>query len=72
MGEKRGAYRVLMGNLRERDHLENPRVDGRVILKWIFGKWDGGGDKDWIDVVQKNRGGWRALVNAPLGNILTS
>jgi len=72
MGEKRGAYRVLMGNLRERDHLENPRVDGRVILKWIFGKWDGGGEKDWIDVVQKNRGAWRALVNAPLGNILTS
>jgi len=45
MGEKRGAYRVLMGNLRERDHLENPRVDGRVILKWIFGKWDGGGTR---------------------------
>jgi hypothetical protein len=22
------------------------------------------GGKDWIDVVQKNRDGWRALVNA--------
>jgi hypothetical protein len=26
--------------VRERDHLEDPGVDGRVILKWIFKKWD--------------------------------
>jgi hypothetical protein len=24
------------------DHLKDPRVDGRMILKWIFGKWDVG------------------------------
>ena len=40
MGERRGVYRVWWGNLRERDHLEDPRVDGRIILKWIFRKWD--------------------------------
>jgi hypothetical protein len=27
-------------NLRERGHLEDPRVDGRIILRWIFRKWD--------------------------------
>jgi len=29
------------GRLRKRDHLEDPGVDGRVILRWIFRKWDG-------------------------------
>jgi hypothetical protein len=30
------------GNLRERDHLEDPDLDGRIVLKRIFRKWDGG------------------------------
>jgi len=42
MGDRRDAYVVLVGeNLRERDHLETPGVDGRIILKWMFKKWDG-------------------------------
>jgi hypothetical protein len=28
------------GDLRERDHWEGVGVDGRIILKWIFKKWD--------------------------------
>jgi hypothetical protein len=28
------------GNLRERDHLEDLGIDGRIILKRIFLKWD--------------------------------
>ena len=31
-----------LGNLRERDHWEDLGVDGRIILKFIFKKWDGG------------------------------
>jgi len=29
----------LWGNLRERDHLGDPGVDVRIILRWIFRKW---------------------------------
>ena len=29
------------GNLRERDHLGDPGVDGRIILSWIFRKLEG-------------------------------
>jgi len=32
----------LCGNLRERDHIEDPGVDGRIILNLIFRKWDVG------------------------------
>ena len=41
MGERRGAYRALVGNLREEDHLEDPGLNGKIILKWIFDKWGG-------------------------------
>jgi len=30
------------GELRERDSKEDPGVAGRIILRWIFRKWDGG------------------------------
>jgi len=30
------------GNLRERDHLYDPGIDGRIILRWIFRKCDVG------------------------------
>jgi hypothetical protein len=34
--------------VREGDHLKDPGVDGRIILKWIFDKLDGG--MDWINL----------------------
>jgi len=30
------------GNLSERDHLPDTGLDGRIILKWSFKKWDVG------------------------------
>jgi len=30
----------LRGNLKEIDHLGDPGVDGGMILRWIFRKWD--------------------------------
>ena len=27
------------GKLREGDHFEDPDVEGRIILRWIFRKW---------------------------------
>ena len=46
MGGACGAYggweRCAQGSdLRERDHLGDPDVDGRIILRWIFVKWEG-------------------------------
>jgi len=48
MGVACSAYRgeaytgFWLGNLREREHLGDPGVDGRIILRWIFRKWDVG------------------------------
>jgi len=30
---RRSAYRILRGNPSERDHLEDPSVDGRITLR---------------------------------------
>jgi len=36
-GEMRNAYK-MSENVKGRDHLENPGVDGRIILEWIIEK----------------------------------
>jgi hypothetical protein len=60
MGERKGAYRVLVGRPEERDHLEDLGADGRMILIWIFKTWEG--EMDWFELAQdKDR--WWALVN---------
>ena len=40
MGDSRVVYRGLVGNLRERNHLEEPGENGRIIVRWIFKNWD--------------------------------
>jgi hypothetical protein len=40
------------GDLRERNHLGDPGVDGRIILRWIFRKWDMGvgTESNWLRI----------------------
>jgi hypothetical protein len=49
------------GHLKDRGHLEDEGVDRRIILKWIFKRWDVG--IDLVDLAQ-DRDRWRALGNA--------
>jgi hypothetical protein len=61
MGEKRNAYRILVGKPEEK------RPQGRSRCRWVDNiemdlrevGWDG---MDWIDMAQ-DRDQWRALVN---------
>jgi hypothetical protein len=50
------------GFVMERDHLKDTKVDGKIILRWIFRKWNGGG-MDWIDLAQ-DWDRWRSPLNA--------
>jgi len=55
---RREAYALFWwGNLGEREHLEESDVDGRMILRWIFWKWDVGvwTESSWLRV---GTGGW--------------
>jgi hypothetical protein len=55
-GEARTGF--WWGNLRERDHWGDAGINGKIILRWIFRKWD----MDWTGLAH-DRDRWRALVN---------
>jgi hypothetical protein len=42
IGEGRGVYRVLVGKPEGKNHWGYPGIDGRIILRWIFRKWNVG------------------------------
>jgi hypothetical protein len=42
MGKRKAYTGFWYENLRERDHLVDPGVDGMIILRRIFRKWDVG------------------------------
>jgi phosphoglycerate dehydrogenase-like enzyme len=56
--ERRDAYRILVAKPRKRPR---HRLEGSVILKWIFKKFSGG--VDWINM-SKDKNRWVAVVNA--------
>jgi hypothetical protein len=61
MGEKRTAYRIVVGKPEGKRPLGD--VGGWTISKWILEiGWDG---VDWIDMAQE-MDQWRALVNTVL------
>jgi hypothetical protein len=41
IGERRCAYRISVWKTKGRNHLEDPGVVVRIILKCILEKWDG-------------------------------
>jgi len=63
MGRRGEAYTGFWwGNPKERDNLGDPGIDWRIILRWIFRKWDVvvWTGSSWL----RDRDRWRALVNA--------
>jgi hypothetical protein len=52
-----GGRVICWGNLRERNHLRDPSLDGRIILRWIFKKWDVGvwTGSSWLRIGTDNR-----------------
>jgi hypothetical protein len=69
MVEKRAVYRVRWVNLRERNHLGDPGVDGSIVLRLIFRKWDVGNGLDRCGSGQGQLAGTCECGNEPLGSI---
>jgi len=60
-------------NLRERDHWGDPDIHGRIILRWIFRKWEGvvGTGRSWLRIGTGEYGD-ELSGSKNAGNFLTS
>jgi hypothetical protein len=59
MRGKEAKIAFWWGSLRERGHLEDSGVDGKIILRWLLRMWD-----VWLCIERaKDRDRWRELVN---------
>jgi hypothetical protein len=68
MGEGRNVYMVLVGKPKGKNHLKDQGVDGRMGSKWTLGRLVGGGGvEEWFHLA-RDRGRWRAVVNAVMNH----
>jgi len=61
VGERRGVHSILVEKHEGKRTLGRPSIYWRVILKWIFRRWDGSMDRIYL---AHDRDRWRDLVNA--------
>jgi hypothetical protein len=70
-GDGEACIGFCWGNLRERGHWGDPDVDGRIVLGWIFTKWDEGVGYglDWAGSGYREVAGNCECGNEPSGSI---
>ena len=58
VGERRGAYSVLVGRREGKSHFEDLGIDGGIKLKRIFKMWD---EEAWTGFIwlRTGTGSWR-------------
>jgi hypothetical protein len=77
-GKEEGYTGFWCGNMKGREHLEDPDVDGKIILRRILRKWEGvvGTGWSWLSIgtfggyvtrVGERRGVYRVLVRKHKG-----
>ena len=57
MEDGRGVHKVLVGKPEGKNHWGDQDVDGRIILRWIFRKWEGVVGTEWSWLWIGTRGG---------------
>jgi hypothetical protein len=69
LGENRNAYRVLVGNLKERDHLKDLGIDGRVTLQQYCRNSIRGHRLDYLAQKKGRAAGSYKHSNKPSGSV---